>query len=92
MRLTWGWVVFALLAAGCATTSQAGTPDGERSYREFQLAASLRDEGQVAGAIEHLRKALELDPDNAEAHLLLGFIQMERRDFENAEQHLGASI
>ena len=92
MRLKWGWVVCALLAAGCATTSQAGTPDGERSYREFQLAASLRDEGQVAGAIEHLRKALDLDPDNAEAHLLLGFIQMERRDYENAQHHLSTSI
>lgn len=85
-------MVLALSAIGCATTSQAGTPDGERSYREFQLAASLRDEGQTAGAIEHLRKALDLDPDNAEAHLLLGFIQMERSDYENAEQHLSTSI
>lgn len=84
--------MLALLAGGCATTSQAGTPDGERSYREFQLAASLRDEGQVASAIDHLRKALDLDPDNAEAHLLLGFIQMERRDYQNAEQHLSNSI
>jgi len=88
----WGWVGLALLAVGCATASQQGTPDGERSYREFQLAASLRDEGQTASAIEHLRKALDLDPTNAEAHLLLGFIQMERRDYQNAEQHLSTSI
>lgn len=84
--------MLALLAVGCATTSSTGTPDGERSYREFQLAASLRDEGQTAAAIEHLRKALELDPNNAEAHLLLGFIQMERRDYENAERELSTSI
>lgn len=77
---------------GCATTSASGTPNGERSFREFQLAASLRDEGQTASAIEHLRKALELDSSNAEAHLLLGFIQMERRDYANAEQHLSAGI
>jgi tetratricopeptide (TPR) repeat protein len=77
---------------GCVTTSAAGTPDGERSYREFQLAASLRDEGQTASAIEHLRKALELDPENAEAHLLLGFIQMERRTYQNAEPHLATAI
>ena len=88
----WGWVGLALLAVGCATASQAGTPDGERSFREFQLAASLRDEGQTASAIEHLRKALDLDPNNAEAHLLLGFIQMERRDYANAEQHLSTAI
>jgi len=89
---TWGFVWLACLAIGCVTTSAAGTPDDERSYREFQLAASLRDEGQTASAIEHLRKALELDPENAEAHLLLGFIQMERRTYQNAEPHLATAI
>ena len=77
---------------GCATASTAGTPEGERSFREFQLAASLRDEGQTANAIEHLRIALELDPNNAEAHLLLGFIQMERRAYLNAEEQLSTAI
>jgi tetratricopeptide (TPR) repeat protein len=88
----WGFAWLAYLAAGCATTSGTGTPDGERSYREFQLAASLRDEGQAASAIEHLHNALDLDPNNAEAHLLLGFIQMERRDYESAEQQLSHAI
>ena len=88
----WGWLCLASLAMGCATTSTAVTPNGERSFREFQLAASLRDEGQVASAIEHLRKALELDASNAEAHLLLGFIQMERRDYPQAEEHLSTGI
>ncbi|MDH3653389.1 MAG: tetratricopeptide repeat protein [Myxococcales bacterium] len=92
MVRTWGFVWLACLAMGCVTTSAAGTPDGERSYREFQLAASLRNEGQTASAIEHLRKALELDPENAEAHLLLGFIQMERRTYQNAEPHLATAI
>lgn len=81
-----------MLAVGCVTTSAAGTPDGERSFREFQLAASLRDEGQTAPAIQHLRIAIELDETNAEAHLLLGFIQMERQDYPNAEQHLSTAI
>lgn len=92
MLRTWGFVWLAWLALGCATTSEAVTPAGERSYREFQLAASLRDEGQVAGAIEHLRTALELDPSNAEAHLLMGFIQMERGAYQNAEPHLATAI
>ena len=88
-----GWLVFlGCLLPACATTSAAGTPDGERSFREFQLAASLRDEGQTASAIEHLRTALDLDPTNAEAHLLLGFIQMERQSYQNAEEHLRAGI
>ncbi len=82
----------ACLAMGCATGSAAGTPDAERSFREFQLAASLREEGQTASAIEHLHKAIDLDPDNAEAHLLLGFIQMERQAYPNAEEHLSTAI
>ncbi|MGB5811630.1 MAG: tetratricopeptide repeat protein [Polyangiales bacterium] len=86
------WLALGCLFVGCATTSSAGTPDGERSYREFQFAASLRDEGQTATAIEHLRIALELDPNNAEAHLLLGFIQMEGRSYANAEEHLRTAI
>jgi len=88
----WGWVVCAVFAAGCVTASSAGTPNEERSVKEFQLAAGLRDEGQIAGAIQHLRKALELDPSNAEAELLLGFIQMERRDYPGAEEHLRTGI
>jgi tetratricopeptide (TPR) repeat protein len=88
----WGVAWAAYLVAGCATTSASGTPDSERSFREFQLAASLRDEGQTASAIEHLRKAIDLDASNAEAHLLLGFIQMERGDFRSAQDHLRTGI
>ena len=91
MRL-WGVVWLACLALGCVTASSAGTPDGERSFRELQLAASLREEGQTASAIEHLHQALDLDPKNAEAHLLLGFIQMERRDYQKADEHLNTAI
>ena len=92
MVRVWGWLLCALLAMGCATTSTAGTPDAERSVKEFQLAAGLLDEGQTAGSIMHLRKAIDLDPTNAEAHLLLGFIQMERTDYATAEQHLNTGI
>ncbi|MDH4282296.1 MAG: tetratricopeptide repeat protein [Myxococcales bacterium] len=92
MHRLWGFVWLASVALGCATTSGARTPEAERSYREFQLAASLRDEGQTPAAIEHLREAIDLDQNNAEAHLLLGFIQMERRDYQNAEEHLSTAI
>ena len=88
----WGLVWLACLAIGCATTSGSTTPDGERSEREFKLAAALRSEGQTASAIEHLHIALDLNPHNAEAHLLMGFIQMERRDYGKAEEELRTAI
>ncbi len=87
-----GWLgVGLLICCGCGASS-ANQADAERSYREFQLAASLREEGQTASSIDHLRRALELDPSNAEAQLLLGFVQMERRDFVSAEEHLRQGI
>jgi tetratricopeptide (TPR) repeat protein len=88
----WGLVWLACLVIGCATTTGAITPDEDRSDREFKLAAALRSEGQTASAIEHLHFALELNAQNAEAHLLLGFIQMERRAYDKAEKDLRTAI
>lgn len=39
--------------------------------RQYDLAVGLRGEGNVPGALQTLYKALEMDPDNAQAHLLL---------------------
>lgn len=77
-------------AIGCG--ANASPQNADRSIREFQLAASLRQEGSTPGAIKHLRTAIELDPGNAEAQLLMGFIQMERGDYENAREHLKAGV
>lgn len=60
--------------------------------RELTLAASLREEGNIPGAIEHLRTALELDPGNARAHLLLGYIHIERGDYALAETFLRRGV
>ena len=70
----------------------ASPEDVERSRREFQLAATLRQEGSVPAAIERLRRAMELDPENAEAELLMGYIQMERHDAASAEAHLRRGV
>ncbi len=79
----------ATFAGGCGAGSEE---EVERSMREFQLAASLRDEGNVASSIEHLHRAIELDPENARAHLLLGYIHDSRRDFHEAERYLREGI
>ncbi|MBC7171175.1 MAG: tetratricopeptide repeat protein [Polyangiaceae bacterium] len=60
--------------------------------REVQLAASLREEGSIPGAIQHLRTALDLEPKNAEAEILLGWIYYERRDLPKAVEHVGRGV
>ncbi len=52
----------------------------------------MRDEGRIPSAIQHLRIAIDLNPNNAEAHMLLGFVQMERADYTNAQTHLKRGV
>jgi len=64
-----------------------------RSEREYDLARGLFGERDFAGAFEHLFEALELDPDNAEAHLLLGnLFFLQRADYDRAEHHFREAL
>ncbi|MCZ7682766.1 MAG: tetratricopeptide repeat protein [Sandaracinaceae bacterium] len=84
-------VMLALAAAGCGagvTRDQI-----ERSEREYQLGVGLWGESNAPGAFEHLLRAIELDPDNAEAHHFLGnLFWIVRRDFARAEQHFREAL
>ena len=61
--------------------------------KQYELAIGLQGEGNTPGAFQALFKALEIDPDNAKAHLLLGTMFLLTRDDNpqqydtNAEQH-----
>ncbi|MCA9529153.1 MAG: tetratricopeptide repeat protein [Myxococcales bacterium] len=78
--------------AACAHAPERGVSNSERAQRELDLAASLRREGNVPSALMHTRQAIELDPDYPEAHLLLGFIQLEREDYPTAEDELRRGV
>jgi tetratricopeptide (TPR) repeat protein len=60
----------------------AGSPDSSLLYRE--LAGVERKQGQSDLALEHLRKALALDPSDARALVSLGELLEERGDFAGA--------
>lgn len=84
-----GLLIPLLLAAcGAGTSSE----DVERSMAEFRLAATLHEEGDAPGAMERLSAAIQLDADNAEAHVLLGYILLQRRAFADAETNLRKGI
>ena len=63
-----------------------------RSEREYDLGVGLWQEKNFAGAFQHLFAAIELDSDNAEAHLLLGNLFLFRRDWDRAEHHLSEAL
>jgi Tfp pilus assembly protein PilF len=61
---------------------QAGvSPDNaDRSMKQYELAVGLQLEGNQPGAFKTLYKALEYDPNNAKAHLLLAHLFLVSRD------------
>lgn len=66
-----------------------------RSQREYELAAGLFGENNVPGALQHFTTALELDPTNAEAHLMLGYVYLTEhayRDYAKSETHLRRAL
>ncbi|MFO0692303.1 MAG: tetratricopeptide repeat protein [Polyangiales bacterium] len=81
-------MLFVVAACGPRITQE----NMERSFREYELARGLREEGNTPAALEHLRTSLDLNPQNAEAYLLLGWIQYERANFPVAEQNLRRGV
>ena len=57
----------AMACGGASTARQA-----EKSSKQYDLAVGLHQEGNTPGAFKTLFRAIDLDPDNARAHLLLG--------------------
>jgi type IV pilus assembly protein PilF len=87
-----------MIALTGITTGIAGCGGGpteedvRRSESEFNLAVGLMEEHNFAGAFQHLDQAIQLDHDNAEAHLLLGNLYLFREDYGHAEEHLREAI
>jgi Tfp pilus assembly protein PilF len=66
------------IAAACGAS--VSVDDADRSMKQFELAVGLQQEGNRAGAFKTLYKAIEYDPDNPRAHLLLAHLFLLNRD------------
>ena len=62
-----------LLDPGCASRTKR---DPEQSQIRYQLATGYFRDQRVEAAIEELQKALQADPDNADAYNMLGIIAL----------------
>jgi tetratricopeptide (TPR) repeat protein len=57
-------------------------------YAWWVCSAALLPGFDVDKGLRYTKKALELDPNNAEAHRIMGSYQMWLRNFETAEHHI----
>jgi type IV pilus assembly protein PilF len=71
--ITMGTCLALLLEPGCASRPKR---DPEQSQIRYQLAAGYFRDHRSEVAIEELQKALEADPENADAYNMLGIIAL----------------
>lgn len=66
-----------LAAAGCGPAGNPGAQSPERQAdAEYDVARDLYYKGQLRSALEHARKAVELDDDNAKALYFTGMLHL----------------
>ena len=73
--VTMGTCIAMLSDAGCATRAKR---DPDQSQVRYQLAVGYFENRRVEAAIEELQKALEADPQNADAYHMLGLISLKQ--------------
>jgi len=84
-------LVGAVLA--CACGSEISDADRKRSDRYYHAAhISWLEERDNLAAIRHLTRSIEANPDNDNAHYLLGTIRLGRSEFDQAEPHLRKAV
>jgi len=79
MRLTLSplLLVLPLAAAGCSPSGNPGAQSPERQAEaEYDVARDLYYKGQLRSALEHARKAVELDDDNSKALYFAGMLHL----------------
>ena len=68
-----GTCLALLISSGCASQPKR---DPEQSQIRYQLAVGYSHNERVEAAVEELQKAVEADPENADAYNLLGLIAL----------------
>jgi tetratricopeptide (TPR) repeat protein len=81
LRQLTAWLVISTTVAGCAPTLRT---DPEASEKRYLLGADYFGKRMYRPALEELLKAVELNPQNADAHYLLGLLELV--DASEAEQ------
>ena len=73
--LTMGTCIAMLSAVGCATRAKR---DPDQSQVRYQLAVGYFENRRTEAAVEELQKAVEADPQNADAYNMLGIVALKQ--------------
>ena len=73
--ISMGTCIAVLTAPGCATRAKR---DPDQSQVRYQLAVGYFQNHRDEAAIEELQKSIEADPQNAEAHNMMGLIALKQ--------------
>ena len=94
------WTGALVLAAACLTGCASGTPDSpgvrapvaERVQAQLDLARGYLERKDFTRAREPLQRALSLNPDEVEAHVLAGVLHEREQEVELAERHYQTAL
>lgn len=94
MRLVLALVLVVSLPVACVTESTGPTPaaDAERVQAQLDLARGYMEENDFGQARRPLNRALEIDPRNVEAHVLLGVVNQAEGDQDLAEANFRSAL
>jgi Tfp pilus assembly protein PilF len=73
--VTMATCIALLSASGCATRAKR---DPDQSQVRYQLAVGYFQNHRVEAAVDELQKAIETDPQNAEAYNMLGLVALKQ--------------
>jgi len=88
-------VTAAGMLGGCVTTTESayGRADKDQEVqRRVDAATQYLQQGNTERAVEHLRRALELDPNDATIHATLGQVFWQTGEYELAEEHFRRAL
>ena len=87
---TLSFVILMMTCASPLMLQAAGSSDDDstsRKSRDYQRAVSYVKKSDYSAAIPLLRKELEKNPGNADAHNYMGYVLRKRNDLKNSAVH-----
>ena len=92
LGLAVGAAAWSATAQAAGSTSSSKSSSGDRAAKRYAKAVKEIKKGDFDDAIDLLRKVVKKQPDNADAHNLLGFSYRKLGKFDPARKHYARAL